>query len=43
MNILIATPGWFLQHLTDSQELDSSNLKILVFDEADEILSHGFE
>lgn len=43
MNILVATPGRFLQHLTDSGELDCSTLRILVFDEADEILSHGFE
>lgn len=43
MNILISTPGRLLQHLTDFNEVDMNNLQILVFDEADEILSHGFE
>jgi ATP-dependent RNA helicase DDX10/DBP4 len=43
MNILIATPGRLLQHLTDYTEIDCSNLQMLILDEADEILSCGFE
>ena len=43
MNILVTTPGRLLQHLDQSSELDSFNLKVLVFDEADRILDAGFE
>jgi ATP-dependent RNA helicase DDX10/DBP4 len=43
MNILICTPGRFLQHITESPNFNADNMQILVLDEADEILSKGFE
>lgn len=43
MNILIATPGRLLQHFNETEYFDCDNLKMLVLDEADEILSMGFE
>ena len=42
MSILICTPGRLLQHLDVSYGFETDNLRVLVFDEADEILSHGF-
>lgn len=42
MSILICTPGRLLQHLDITYGFNTDNLKVLVFDEADEILSHGF-
>lgn len=42
MNILIATPGRFLQHLDQTSVFDCSHLRMLVFDEADRILDLGF-
>ena len=39
MNILIATPGRLLQHMDQTLGFDTSNLQILVLDEA---TSHGF-
>ncbi len=43
MNILISTPGRLLQHLTETVDFSLDNLQMLVLDEADEILSKGFE
>ncbi|WVO17535.1 ATP-dependent RNA helicase DBP4 [Cryptococcus depauperatus] len=42
MNILIATPGRLLQHLDSTVGFDSSNVKVLVLDEADRLLDLGF-
>ena len=42
MNILVCTPGRLLQHMNESEGLDTSNLKILVIDEVDRILDMGF-
>lgn len=42
MNIVVCTPGRFLQHLDQSFGFTVDNLRCLVLDEADEILSHGF-
>ena len=43
MNIVICTPGRLLQHFNETEYFDCDNLKMLVIDEADEILSMGFE
>ena len=43
MNIIISTPGRLLQHLSDTVDFSLDNLQMLVLDEADEILSKGFE
>jgi len=43
MNILICTPGRLLQHLQETELFDLDNLQMLVLDEADEILSLGFQ
>ena len=43
MNILIATPGRLLQHLEEAVGFNCDNLQFLVIDEADEVLSLGFE
>ncbi|XP_038047368.1 probable ATP-dependent RNA helicase DDX10 [Patiria miniata] len=42
-NIVVCTPGRFLQHLDQTVSLDCSNLQMLVLDEADRILDLGFE
>ena len=42
MNVLVATPGRLLHHMDHVAELDCSNLKVLVLDEADRILDMGF-
>lgn len=42
MNILIATPGRLLQHMDQTLLFDTSNLQLLVLDEADRILDLGF-
>ena len=42
MNILVATPGRLLQHMDQTQLFDTSNLQLLVLDEADRILDMGF-
>ncbi|KAG9044705.1 ATP-dependent RNA helicase dbp4 [Tulasnella sp. UAMH 9824] len=42
MNILVATPGRLLQHLDQAVNFDTSNLQLLVLDEADRILDMGF-
>jgi ATP-dependent RNA helicase DDX10/DBP4 len=41
-NLLIATPGRLLQHLEQTPNLDTSQLKVLVLDEADRCLDSGF-
>lgn len=43
VNIIIATPGWLLDHLMNTEALKLDNLKLLVIDEADHILRNGFE
>lgn len=42
MNILISTPGRLLQHMDQTHNFDTSNLQVLVLDEADRILDLGF-
>ncbi len=42
MSILICTPGRLLQHLQDTVAFDASHCKVLVIDEADEIILMGF-
>jgi len=42
MNILVATPGRFLQHLEQTIGFDASQLLVLVLDEADRLLDMGF-
>ncbi|AAS51267.2 ACR040Wp [Eremothecium gossypii ATCC 10895] len=43
INILIGTPGRLLQHMDQSVGLNTSNLQILVLDEADRCLDMGFK
>lgn len=43
MNILVGTPGRISQHLNESVGLDTSNLQVLVLDEADRCLDMGFK
>lgn len=43
INILIGTPGRILQHMDQTAGFDTSNLQILVLDEADRILDMGFK
>ncbi len=43
MNILIATPGRFLQHLEQTVGFDATQVMVLVLDEADRILDMGFK
>ncbi|KAF8309942.1 P-loop containing nucleoside triphosphate hydrolase protein [Cantharellus anzutake] len=42
MNILVATPGRLLQHMDETAGFETSNLQILILDEADRILDLGF-
>lgn len=42
MNILVATPGRFQQHMEQSPDLDLAQLRIVVLDEADRCLDIGF-
>lgn len=42
INILIATPGRLLQHMDQTLGFDTSNVQVLVLDEADRILDMGF-
>lgn len=37
-NIIVATPGRLLDHLLNTETLNISNLKMLIIDEADQIL-----
>jgi ATP-dependent RNA helicase DDX10/DBP4 len=43
MNILVATPGRLLQHMDQTTGFDTSNIQMLVLDEADRCLDMGFE
>lgn len=43
MNILVGTPGRLSQHFNESVGLETSNLKVLVLDEADRCLDMGFQ
>ncbi|KAF3043442.1 ATP-dependent RNA helicase dbp4 [Didymella heteroderae] len=43
MNILVATPGRMLQHLSQTAAFQVDDLKMLVLDEADRILDMGFQ
>ncbi|KAL7679760.1 putative ATP-dependent helicase HrpB, DEAD/DEAH box helicase domain, RNA helicase, DEAD-box type, Q [Plasmopara halstedii] len=43
VNILISTPGRLLDHLQNTKAFIYHNLQVLVIDEADRILSIGFE
>ena len=43
INILVATPGRLLQHMDQTPDFDTSNLQVLVLDEADRCLDMGFE
>lgn len=43
MNILIGTPGRVAQHLNEAVGMDTSNLQVLVLDEADRCLDMGFK
>ncbi|KAH3952674.1 ATP-dependent RNA helicase DBP4 [Parastagonospora nodorum] len=43
MNILVATPGRMLQHLSQTAAFLVDDLKMLVLDEADRILDMGFQ
>ena len=42
MNILICTPGRLLQHMNESEGMDTSALKVLIIDEVDRLLDMGF-
>jgi ATP-dependent RNA helicase DDX10/DBP4 len=42
MNILIGTPGRISQHLNEAVGMETSNLQVLVLDEADRCLDMGF-
>lgn len=41
-NILIGTPGRFAQHQTENSYLDTSNIRLLILDEADRLLDSTF-
>ena len=43
VNILVATPGRLLDHLSNTQGFNFQRLQVLVIDEADRILEVGFE
>lgn len=43
MNIVVATPGRMLQHLSQTAAFNVDDLKMLVLDEADRILDMGFQ
>jgi ATP-dependent RNA helicase DDX10/DBP4 len=43
MNILVATPGRMLQHLSQTAAFSVDDIKMLVLDEADRILDMGFQ
>jgi ATP-dependent RNA helicase DDX31/DBP7 len=43
LNVIIATPGRLLYHLKNTQNLKFDKLKLLIFDEADVLLSMGFD
>eukprot|EP00835_Amoeboradix_gromovi_P005844 NODE_597_length_6263_cov_0.206035.p2 type:complete len:628 gc:universal NODE_597_length_6263_cov_0.206035:3531-5414(+) len=43
LNVIIATPGRLLDHLKTTENLDFSDLQVLVCDEADRLMELGFE
>nr|CAB3458100.1 unnamed protein product [Digitaria exilis] len=43
LNILVCTPGRLVQHFDETVNFDCSQLQMLVLDEADQILDHGFK
>lgn len=43
MNILVGTPGRIAQHLNEAVGMETSNLQVLVLDEADRCLDMGFK
>jgi ATP-dependent RNA helicase DDX18/HAS1 len=43
VNLLIATPGRLLDHLKQTENFNTSNLCMLIIDEADAILKNGFD
>jgi ATP-dependent RNA helicase DDX31/DBP7 len=43
LTVIICTPGRFLYHLKNTASMNLSNLKYLIFDEADRMLDLGFE
>jgi ATP-dependent RNA helicase DDX18/HAS1 len=43
VSIIIACPGRFLDHMTNTKGFDYSNISMLIVDEADDILKVGFE
>ncbi|PGH19553.1 hypothetical protein AJ80_03889 [Polytolypa hystricis UAMH7299] len=43
LNILVATPGRLVDHLSNTQVLDVSNVRWLVLDEGDRLMDLGFE
>lgn len=43
MNILVGTPGRISQHLNEAIGMETSNLQVLVLDEADRCLDMGFK
>ncbi|RCV13260.1 hypothetical protein SETIT_2G332500v2 [Setaria italica] len=43
LNILVCTPGRLVQHFNETPNFDCSQLQMLVLDEADQILDHGFK
>ena len=43
LTVIVCTPGRFLYHLKNTQSLNLSHLKYLIFDEADRIIDQGFE
>ncbi|CAN3373570.1 hypothetical protein DIURU_000621 [Diutina rugosa] len=43
MNILVGTPGRISQHLNEAVGMETSNLQVLVLDEADRCLDMGFK
>ena len=43
LNVIISTPGRMLHHLKNTQNINFNPLKVIIFDEADLLLSMGFE
>ncbi|XP_065565001.1 probable ATP-dependent RNA helicase DDX10 [Artemia franciscana] len=42
-NVMVCTPGRLLQHMNENPLMDTTNLQILVIDEADRCLDLGFQ
>ncbi|KAL0241829.1 hypothetical protein GEMRC1_007064 [Eukaryota sp. GEM-RC1] len=42
-DVIVATPGRLIDHLKNTPSFDLSNVEVLVFDEADRLLSIGFK